>query len=61
VISIRGVPRLPETLVLRICLKFTSYSTLKSKEKSGTGRRRMRDIRGERCSGLKPGPKAEEE
>ena len=48
-------------LSLRNWLKLTSYSTLKSNDQAGVGRNRIRDMSGERCSGLKPGPNAEDE
>src|SRR5688572_8091465 len=57
----RGCDRVAERLRLRICPKFTSYSTSKFEEKAGVGRKRTRDCSGDRWRGSPPGPKAEDE
>ena len=57
----RGPARFANTLLRLICLKFTSYSRSKSADTSGVGRSRRRDSSGERCSGLPPGPKEDDE
>ena len=59
--EMREAFRLPMTLERLTCLKLTSYSTLKSTENSGEGFSLMRDMSGERCSGLRPGPYTEDE